>query len=77
MKSCHQQAKYKGYDQTMDSDADVSMSSTKTGSCSGLQISFHGRKQVTKYRSYLREITIMDSGTKINLFGNPSMFANR
>ena len=77
MQSCHQQSKYKGYESTVDSDVDVSVSSMKTSGWSGLQISLHGSKQVTKYRSYLREMIIMDSGTKINLFGNPNMITNR
>ena len=77
MQSRHQQSKYKGYESTVDSDVDVSVSSMKTSGWSGLQISLHGSKQVTKYRSYLREMIIMDSGTKINLFGNPNMITNR
>ena len=48
LQSCRQQAKYKGYEQEVDSDADVSVSSTKTTGWSGLQISFNGSKQVTK-----------------------------
>ena len=48
VQSHHQQEKDKGYEQTVDSDADVSVSSTKTSGWSGFQISFHGRKQETK-----------------------------
>ena len=44
IKSRHQQASEKGDEQTMDSDIDVSMYSTKTSNWCVLQISFHGRK---------------------------------
>ena len=37
----------------------------------------YGRKYGTKYGSYLREMVMMDSGTKINLFGNPKIITNR
>ena len=46
--SCHQQAEYKGYEQTVDSDADMSLTSTKTSGWRGLNIILHGSKQVTK-----------------------------
>ena len=61
----------------MDSDAYLSFSSAKTSGWSGLQISFHGRKQVTKDGSDLREMIMIDSGTTTNLFGNPNMITNR
>ena len=77
MKSNHQEAKYNGGEQTVDSDTYVSVSSTKTSVQSGLKISLHGSKQGTKEGSYLREIIMMDSGTTINLFGNPKMITNR
>ena len=54
MQSRHQQSKYKGYESTVDSDVDVSVSSMKTSGWSGLQISFHGSKKVTKEGSHLR-----------------------
>ena len=72
-----EQAEDKVDKQTVESDNDVIMSSTKTSVWSGLQIRFRGGKLVTKYRSKLRGISIMDSGTTINLFGNPKMIANR
>ena len=55
----------------------MSVSTTKTSGWSGLKIILHGRKQVTKYRSDLREMIMMDSGTKIILFGNPNMIKIR
>ena len=60
----------------MEIDADVSVSSTKTISWSGLLISLHGRKQVKKSGSELRETIMMDSDTAINLFGNPNRITN-
>ena len=74
--SRHQPEAYKGGEQTEEIDADVSVSSTKTSGWSGLKISFHDRKQVTEDRSDLREMNMLDSGTIINLFGNPSMTTN-
>ena len=53
------------------------VSSTNISGWGGLQISFHGSKQVTKGGSYLIEIIIRDSGTTINLFVNPNMITNR
>ena len=47
--SHQQQSTYKGGGKTVECDADVSVYSTKTSGWSGLKISFHGRKQVTKY----------------------------
>ena len=44
-----QQAADIGCEQTVESDADVSVSCTKTSDWCGLQISFNGSKQVTKY----------------------------
>ena len=64
-------------EQTVESDADVSVTSTKQIVWSALQISSHGRKQVTKDGSYLRENIIMDSGTTTNLFVNLNMITNR
>ena len=61
----------------MESEADVSVSSAKTSGCSRLQIILHGSKKVTKDGSYLREIIMTQSGTTINLFGNPNMIKNR
>ena len=49
----------------------------KTSGWIGLQLSFHGRKKVTKYRSDLIEMIMVDSGTTIKLFGNTSMITNR
>ena len=49
----HRQEKEKG-DKKVDSDTYVSVSSTKKSIWSGLQISLHGKKQVTKDGSYLR-----------------------
>ena len=49
-----QQPSEKEYEQTVESYADVIVSSTKTSGWSGLQISLHGRKQVTKDVSDLR-----------------------
>ena len=46
--SNYQQTADKGYEQTVGSDVDVSVYSTTTSGWSGLQISLHGRKQVTK-----------------------------
>ena len=37
----------------------------------------HGRKQVTKDGSDLRNMIMMDSVTTINLFGDPNMIKNR
>ena len=54
VKSSHQQAKEKGGDQPVDSEAYMSVFSTKTSGRSGLQIIFHERKQMTKDGSYLR-----------------------
>ena len=75
--SHQQQAADKGDEQTVESDADVSVSSTKTSGWSGLQTSLYGRQKVTKDGSDLREIVSMDSVTTINLFGNPNMITNR
>ena len=75
--SRHQPEAYKGGEQTEEIDADVSVSSTKTSGWSGLKISFHGRKSVTKDGSDLIEMVIMDSGTKIKPFGNTNMITNR
>ena len=61
----------------MDSNEDVSVSSTKISGWSGLKLSLYGIKQVTKYVSHLREMIMMDSGTTINLFGNPKIIINR
>ena len=61
----------------MDSDAYLSVFSTKTSGWSVLQISFHGKKQATKDGSDLRETIMMDSGTTINIFVNPNMTTNR
>ena len=61
----------------MESDADVSVYSTKKSGWSGLQTSFYGKKQVTKDGLYLREMIIMGSVTTIKLFGNPNMIKNR
>ena len=46
--SHHQQAAYKWDEQTVEIDADVSVSIMKTSGWIGLQISLHRRKQVTK-----------------------------
>ena len=54
VQSHHQQASDKGYEQTMESDVDVSVYSKNSSGWSGLQISLHGSKQVTKYGSYLK-----------------------
>ena len=70
MHSRQQQSADIGDEQTVESDAYVSVSSMKTSLWSILQIIFHGSKQVTKNGSYLREISLMYSVTKINLFGN-------
>ena len=59
MKINHQQAKYKWYEQIVDIEIDLSVSSTKTSGWRRLQISLRGIKQVTKYGSYLREIMMM------------------
>ena len=75
--SHHQQEEDKGDEKTVYSDADVSVSSTKTNGWRRLKISLHRRKQVKKYRSDLIEIIMMVSGTTINLFGNPNMITNR
>ena len=75
--SNYQQASDKGYEQKVESDTDVSLSNTKISGWSGLNISLHGRKQVTKYGSYLRDIIMMDSGTTTNMFENPNMIKNR
>ena len=48
--SHHQQEAYRGDEQTMESDAYVSVSSIKTSCWSELQISLHGIKEVTKDR---------------------------
>ena len=61
----------------MDSDEDVSVSSTKISGWSGLKLSLYGSKQVTKYVSHLREMIMMDSGTTINIFVNPNIVTNR
>ena len=68
--------KEKENEQTLESYADMSVSTTKTCVWSGLQISLHGSKQVRNDGSDLRETIIMDSVTTINLFGNPSMITN-
>ena len=73
----HQQAEYKGSEQTGDSDTDVSVSSTKTSGWGGLKISSHRSKQVTKEDSYLIEMIMMDSGTTINIYGNPKIITSR
>ena len=52
--SHHQQEAYTGDEQTVEGDADVSLSSTKTSGWRGLQIRFHERKQVTTDGSDLR-----------------------
>ena len=57
----------------MDSGAYASLSSIKTSGWSGLQIGFHGRKQVTKDGSDFRKTIIMDIGTTTTLSGNPNM----
>ena len=54
LQSRHQQAIDKGDEQTVESDAYVSLSHTKKSGWSGLQISLHGRKQVATNGSYLR-----------------------
>ena len=77
VQSHHRQSKDKGDEQTVDSDADVSVSSMKTSGWSGLQISLHGSRKVTNEGSDLREMIIMDSGNTINLFGNPNVITNR
>ena len=77
MHSHHQQTADKWDEQTLESDAYISAHSTKKNSWSGLQISLHGIKQVTKDGSYLIEMIMMDSGTTVNLFGNPNMITNR
>ena len=59
VQSHHQQGKDKWYEQIVDIDTDLSVSSTKTSGWRGLQISLSGIKQVTKYGSYLREIMMM------------------
>ena len=51
--SNNQQALKKGDRKKVESDTDVSVSSTKTSGWSGLNISLHGSKQVTKDREYL------------------------
>ena len=61
----------------MDSDSDMSVSSTKTSSWSELHISLNGIKQVTKGGSDLIEMIMMDSGITTNMFGNPNMITNR
>ena len=71
VQSHHQQAKCKGDLKTVDNDAGVSVYGW-----GGLQISLHEKKQVSK-KSYLRENIIIDSGTTINPFENPSMITNR
>ena len=75
--SHHQQSVDKWDEQTFESDADVSVFSTKKSGWGGLQISFHGSRQVTKEWSDLREIIIMDSGTTVNIFGNIRMITKR
>ena len=54
VQSRHQPKKRKMGEQTVDSDANVSVSSTKTSGWSGSQIIFHGSKKVTNYASDLR-----------------------
>ena len=61
----------------MDSDTDVSVSSTKKSGCIRLQISLHGRQKVTKEGSDLREMIMMESVTTINLFGDPKIITNK
>ena len=46
--SHHQQDEDKGYEQKVEMDADVSVSSTKTSGWRGLKISLYGIKQVIK-----------------------------
>ena len=77
VQSFHQQEKNKGYEQTVDSGADVSVSSMKTSGWSVLQTGLHEKKQVTKYGSYFREMIMIHSGTTTNIFGNPHMITNR
>ena len=73
VQSNHQKEAEKVDKQKVESDTDVSVSRKNTRGRSGLQTSLHGRKEVTKDGSDLREIIMMDSGTKINMFGNPNM----
>ena len=73
----HQQALYKGDEQTVESDVYVRVSSTKKVGWGRFQISLHGKKKVTKYGSDLREVIMMDCVTTINTFGNPNMITNR
>ena len=61
----------------MESDTDVSVSSTKRSGWSALLISLHGLKKVTKDRSNLRGIPMVDSGNTIKLFVNTNMIKNR
>ena len=51
VQSYHKQAKEKGYEQTVNGDVDVSVSSTKKSVWSRLQNTLHGGKEVIKYRS--------------------------
>ena len=76
MQSRHHQPKYKGNEKTVVSDSDVSVSSTKTNVWSGIKISLYGSRQVTKEGSDLIKMIIMDSGTTINMFGNPNIITN-
>ena len=54
----------------MESEEDVSVSI-------GVQIGFHGSKQVTKDGLDFREMVMMDSGTTTKVFRNPNMITNR
>ena len=72
-----QKSSYKEDEQKSVSDSDVSVSSVKTRVWIRLQMSFYGFKQVTKKRSHLREIMMMESGTTINLFENTNIITNR
>ena len=76
MQSRHHQPKYKGNEKTVVSDSDVSVSSTKTNVWGGIKISLYGSRQVTKEGSDLIKMIIMDSGTTINMFGNPNIITN-
>ena len=73
VQSNHQKEAEKGDQQTVESDTYVNVYSTKIRWWNGSQTSLHLRKEVTKDGSDLREMIMMDSGTKINMFGNPNM----
>ena len=60
----------------MESDTDVSVSSTKRSGWSALLISLHGLKKVTKDKSNLSKIILVDSGNTIDLFVNPNIIKN-